>query len=161
MITVTVGSVVKGYSFHRLIKRMDGLCLNINTPVWMQIGSSIYEPRNCSFERFKPFHELNDKFRQSELIISHCAVGTLLCARKLQKKIVLLPRDPKLGEHLDSHQLEIAEKFKQLPWVFIANEENLFEVISEARAHSITPESFIPGESDMLTTNLTKALRNL
>ncbi|MGA2916372.1 MAG: glycosyltransferase [Sedimentisphaerales bacterium] len=106
MILVTVGHK----EFDRLIKKMDELVNKIDDEVVMQIGDRPkYVPKNSKCFRFLTREEIDNYYREADLIISHCSVGVLLRAQKYFKPIIVVPRQYALKEHVDDHQVEFAD----------------------------------------------------
>ena len=59
---------------------------------------------------FMPFAEMVSNFTAAELVITHAGVGSILMAVKHGHVPVVMPRLKRQGEHLDDHQLELAEQ---------------------------------------------------
>ena len=124
MILVTVGTAE--FQFNRLFKIIDELCddgiLNANEII-EQMGYTTYKPKN-----YKSFQFLeNDQFKkyidQSDFIITHSGVGTIINSLKRGKKIIVFPRLSEYGEHVDNHQEEIANIFTNSKYVLFANDK--------------------------------------
>jgi UDP-N-acetylglucosamine transferase subunit ALG13 len=102
MIFVTIGSAVKGIEFTRLIKKMDEVADRLDEEVVMQIGSVPYEPQNAKYFRYTSYQENLSYFQKG--------TGTILNALKFQIPIVVVPRRHHYGEHVDDHQVELAQR---------------------------------------------------
>lgn len=138
MILVTVGT--EKFPFDRLIKYIDSAVEKglIKTDVFIQIGKSNYIPQHCIYKTFLPFDELVDVIKKSEIVISHAAEGTLLLCISLGKIPILFPRNPNLGEHLDAHQIDSAQRFNSSGWALIVySEEQLIEAIKNYAALTV------------------------
>lgn len=139
MILVTVGMQL---SFDRLIKSMDEIALSLDMPVIAQTGLGEFNPVNMeAHDRIAP-----DKFealvKQSQLIVSHAGIGTVLTAQRFQKPILLVPRRADLGEHRNDHQLATASKLHGRPGVLVAMDEaELHERIIEGLAMENAPSA--------------------
>jgi len=48
--------------------------------------------------------------RDAEVVITHAGVGSAVTAIRAGKKPVLVPRLARFGEHVDDHQLQLAER---------------------------------------------------
>jgi len=110
MIFVTIGSAVKGIEFTRLIKKMDDIAGKIDEEVVMQIGTVPYEPQNAKYFRYASYQENLSYFQKASLVIGHGGTGTILNALKFQVPIVVVPRRHHYGEHVDDHQVELAQR---------------------------------------------------
>lgn len=109
MIFVCVGS--REYQFNRLLREIDLLIDEgkITEEVFAQIGQSDYIPQNYSFKRFLSPDEFKKYQQEANIIISHAGTGALIGALKLGKKVIAVPRLAKYGEHIDDHQIQIAQ----------------------------------------------------
>ena len=107
MIFVTVGTHYQG--FDRLIEKMDQIAAKIDEKVIMQIGYTNYKPKNAKWFKFLEYDEINNLYKEAELIVSHAGAGTLLDSLNSKKPIIIVPRLKKFGEHIDNQQIELAE----------------------------------------------------
>ena len=112
MIFVTIGSAVKGIEFTRLIKKMDEIAGMIDEEVVMQIGTVPYEPQNAKYFRYASYQENLSYFQKASLVVGHGGTGTILNALRFQVPIVVVPRRHDYGEHVDDHQMELAQQLK-------------------------------------------------
>lgn len=110
MIFVTIGSAVKGIEFTRLIKKMDDVAGKIKEEVVMQIGTVPYEPQNAKYFRYASYQENLSYFQKASLVIGHGGAGTILNALRFEIPIVVVPRRHQYGEHVDDHQMELAQQ---------------------------------------------------
>jgi len=106
MVYVTAGS--SEFDFSRLFREVDRLLnLGILDDVMAQIGSTHYEPKQCTHQRYISKDEVHDYIRRSEFIISHAGCATLNECLGLRKKLILAPRQVRFKEAPDDHQMEI------------------------------------------------------
>lgn len=134
MIFVAVGT--QKFPFNRLLKNIDDLIKNgdITEEVFAQIGNSDYVPQNYTYEKFISKEEFDRKVSESNLVITHSGVGTIISALSRHKPIIVCPRLSKYGEHVDNHQLEIARYFSKMKYILMCNEgESLLDAINLAR----------------------------
>lgn len=108
MILVVVGLM---YGFERLVKKMDDIAGNIEEDVIMQIGNTLYEPKNAKYYRFLPEKDMNSLYNDARIIVCHAGVGTILSSLIRNKSVITVPRRIKYGEHIDDHQLEMSGEF--------------------------------------------------
>ena len=141
MIFVTVGT--QKFPFERLIRAVDMLTGEntvIHEPVYMQIGTSKYIPKNCQFERYLSRASMSQKIQECFLVITHAGVGTILEAVKYGKKVLVVPRLKKYGEHVDNHQIEIAKAFECKHYLSVCTDiERLGECIIQAKNTMYAP----------------------
>lgn len=117
MILVTVGS--QKFQFNRLLKKVDELIENgtIKEEVFAQIGVSDYKPKNYKYTDFTTQDEFNKKIDEANLIITHAGTGVIVNAVKKEKKVIGIPRLAKFGEHVDDHQIQLIDEFKELNFI--------------------------------------------
>ena len=113
MIFITLGS--QKFQFNRLLKSVDDLVENgkITEPVFAQIGYSDYNPRFYEFTKFLDRDEFLRYEKNADIVITHGGTGAIIGAVKLGKKVIAIPRLAKYGEHVDNHQIQIIEQFKE------------------------------------------------
>lgn len=114
MIFVTLGS--QKFQFNRLLKSIDELVLNgdITDEVFAQIGCSDYYPLHYKYKDFLDREEFAKKQDEADIVITHGGTGAIVGALKKGKKVIAVPRLSKFGEHVDDHQLQITQQFKEL-----------------------------------------------
>jgi UDP-N-acetylglucosamine transferase subunit ALG13 len=106
MILVTVGN--HDQEFTRLIKRIEEIAPKIKEKIVVQRGYTKYEPRGCVSFEWSPL--LEDYIRKASLVVTHAGIGTTLeVIKKHKKPVIVVPRDPRIGEHINMHQMEYAE----------------------------------------------------
>ncbi len=110
MIFITLGS--QKFQFNRLLKAVDEL--NLKEEIFAQIGYSDYIPKNFKYKRFMDRNEFSSYINKSDVIITHGGTGAIMGALKKGKKVIAVPRLSEYGEHVDDHQLQIIEEFKEL-----------------------------------------------
>lgn len=117
MIFVTVGS--QKFQFNRLLEKIDELIEKgvIKEEVFAQIGVSDYVPKNYKYVDFTTQDEFNKKIDEAKLIITHAGTGVIVNAVKKGKKVIGIPRLAKYGEHVDDHQIQLIDEFKELNFI--------------------------------------------
>lgn len=137
MIFVTLGT--QKFQFDRLLKYIDEQIENgkIKEKVFAQIGNSTYQPKNYEYKDFLDKTEFNEMIKESSLIITHSGVGTIIASINENKPVIVVPRLKKHGEHVDDHQLQIAESFSQKNFVISNGEEieDLLNNIKKSKKH--------------------------
>lgn len=134
MIFVTVGS--QKFPFDRLISQMDMLVHSgeIQEEVVAQIGTSGYKPVHFSYQRFMSAEEYSRRIRECDLLITHSGVATIMEGKRNHKRVVVVPRLACFGEHVDDHQVQIADSFSEIGLIAQCRDvENLAQVIRQCR----------------------------
>lgn len=110
MIFVTLGS--QKFQFDRLLQAVDEL--KTDEEIFAQIGYSNYEPQNYEYKKFLGRDEFENVMDKADIVITHGGTGAIIGAVKKGKKVIAVPRLKKYGEHVDDHQLQLVEQFKDL-----------------------------------------------
>ena len=134
MIFVTLGS--QKFQFNRILEEIDKLIEKkiINEEVFAQTGASTYIPKEYMYKDFLTQDEFKEKMKEATLVITHAGTGAIITALKNNKKVIAIPRLAKYGEHVDDHQIQLIEEFKQLNFIEPKYEvEELKEAIDKTK----------------------------
>ena len=134
MILVTLGTQDK--PFTRLLKTIDKEIKNgnIKDKVMVQAGNTKYESSNMEIFDFKSNEELKDLISKADIVITHGGVATIIESIQKDKKIIAVARLKKYGEHVNDHQLQIIEAFKNDGYLLeLKNVKDLVDVIKKAK----------------------------
>lgn len=114
MIFITLGS--QKFQFNRLLKSVDELVATgkIKDKIFAQIGYSDYKPANYEYEQFLDREKFSQVMDKAEIVITHGGTGAIIGAIKKGKKVIAVPRLARYGEHVDDHQLQLVEQFREL-----------------------------------------------
>lgn len=137
MIFLAVGT--QKFQMNRILKKMDELIMTkeIIEPVFAQTGNSDYLPQNFEHYSFLTKQEFEQKVNECDILVTHGGVSTIMTGINYNKRIVVVPRLAKFGEHVDNHQLEIAQSFLENNFVLVCGEEDdLGKIIRESRLHA-------------------------
>ncbi len=104
-ILVTVGT--QEQEFKRLFKMIEEV--NFPAEYTMQIGSTKYE--NHQVQVVPYIEDFIGEIAKNDVIITHGGVGSILNSIKAQKKVIVVPRLQKYGEHVNDHQVEISTNY--------------------------------------------------
>ena len=74
------------------------------------------------------------QLRKSDIVISHGGTGAIISSLKQEKKVIAVPRLAKYGEHVDDHQLQILEQFKDLNLIYVCMDcSKIWEAVEAVR----------------------------
>jgi UDP-N-acetylglucosamine transferase subunit ALG13 len=157
MIFITVGT---DHPFDRLIKAVDHWAATRGRhDFYAQVGRHAWKPNFIPFVEMLPHAELLDCIHSAELIISHAGMGTILSAIKFRKKIIVLPKLAKLGEHRNDHQMATCRRLLNHSVVNIAfTESDIFQMLENPDllivpefTRSVSNNSLIDGIRNFIT----------
>lgn len=114
MIFVTLGS--QKFQFNRLLQEIDKLVRTgvITEELFAQIGYSDYLPCNYKYRNFLNRDEFLEAEAKADIVITHGGTGAIIGAVKKGKKVIAVPRLEKYGEHVDNHQIQLINQFKNM-----------------------------------------------
>lgn len=109
MIFVTVGTHEQ--QFNRLVKKVDELKRDgvIEDEVFIQTGYSTYEPEYCRWKKLISYSEMDQMYKEADIIITHGGPASFMKALELKKIPIVVPRQEKFEEHVNDHQVEFVE----------------------------------------------------
>lgn len=97
-------------------------------------------------------NEYEKYVEQADVIISHAGTGSVIPPLKKGKKVIVFPRRECYGEHLDDHQLELANIFTQNGYTLCAtNKAELQNCLSNIK-------NFVPRPFESNTRNMNKLI---
>ena len=120
--------------FTRLLKMVEDEIKKgrIHGDVIVQAGQTKYKSNYMKIFDLIPNTKFNRLIKESDLIITHGGVGSIISALKHNKKVIAVPRLSKYGEHVNDHQLEIVEEFTRLGYIKSAtNKRELTKALEE------------------------------
>lgn len=121
MIFVTVGTQLP---FDRLISAIDQWAdRHDRNDVIAQTGPTGLRPARIKAVAFMDPSTFDRHFMQASLIVAHAGMGSILGALSAAKPILIMPRKATLGEHRNDHQLATANRFRNRPGIFVADDE--------------------------------------
>lgn len=123
LIFVTVGS--RQYPFDRLFKKLDKLYEDgvLKEEMFAQIGTSSYKPKYFKYKDFISPEEFNECIEKADIVVSHGASGSIMKALNADKKVIVVTRLEKYGEHINDHQIQNNEAFRDNNYVIMADLE--------------------------------------
>lgn len=130
MIFVTVGTQVH---FDRLIQTVDKWAgLRGRSDVFAQAGPSRYRPKHIQTRRFIDPLEFRRRVESATAVIAHAGMGSIITALEFRKRIIVMPRQAKLGEQRNDHQIATAKRFAEQGRIIVAfNEQELLEKLDQ------------------------------
>lgn len=135
MIFVTLGS--QKFQFNRLLKAVDAL--ESDEEIFAQTGYSDYVPVHYASKAFLDRDEFAKIMSRTDIVITHGGTGAIMDAVKRGKKVIAVPRLASYGEHVDDHQLQIIQQFKEQNLICgLRNCDELEAALGFVRNHSFS-----------------------
>ena len=133
MILVLTG--LERFPFARLLAMVDeGLRRGLLVPpVFAQAGAGDDVPLGFPTEPRIPPERLERLIQEADLIITHAGVGSVVRSLNAGKPTIVVPRRRDLGEHIDDHQSEFADRMEKAGYVRVARtEEDFFRLLADS-----------------------------
>lgn len=113
MIFVTVGTHEQG--MESLLMELDRLIdeKEIQDEVIAQIGYSTYKPKNYKYKEMISYDEMDEMVKKASIVITHGGPGSIFHAIHNGKVPIVVPRNPKLNEHVDDHQILFTKRLDE------------------------------------------------
>jgi UDP-N-acetylglucosamine transferase subunit ALG13 len=133
------------FPFDRLVEKLERIVPPTVAVEW-QTGSTSVDARTFDSRSTIPSAEFEQILRSVDVVVAHCGTGIALAALEAGKCPVLVPRRPSHHEHVDDHQLQLAEELRSRGLAIISDVEDLSLRTLEAAARRETvvasPASF-------------------
>lgn len=107
MIFVTLGT--DEHDFKRLAEKMDEIAGETGEKVVIQLGYTRFRPKNCEWFSFATSKRIRNLFEKSDVIVTHAGAGSIIKSLKYGKTPVIVPRMKRFGEHINDHQVDLAD----------------------------------------------------
>ena len=118
---ITVGTQMP---FDRMIEAVDlWLFNNPGVKAFAQVGPGGFQPKNMDWTKFIEPTEFIKQVIKSDVLVAHAGMGSIITALQYGTPIVIIPRQEKLGEHRNNHQLATASRFTDFEGIRVANDE--------------------------------------
>ena len=131
MIFVTVGT--QRFPFDRLIRTLDELVCkkSITESIFAQIGYSNYEPAYFKAKKLLTPEEFLEYMDCASVVITHGGTSSIIHALKRRKKVLVEKKKKKYKEHIDDHQVEIAQMFYESGMIEVVDDILYLEDVVE------------------------------
>jgi UDP-N-acetylglucosamine--N-acetylmuramyl-(pentapeptide) pyrophosphoryl-undecaprenol N-acetylglucosamine transferase len=135
-VVVTLGTM-ETYGFRRLVEQLVRVLPADAETLW-QTGCTGTEGLGIDARRAVGARELEQAMREADLVVSHAGTGSALAALEAGRCPVLVPRASARGEHVDDHQVQVADELAARGLaVTAAPEELTMELLAGAAGRRI------------------------
>lgn len=119
---VTVGAQIP---FDRLIVAVDGWAAGNSAThhLYAQVGENGYRPTHMEFAELLEPPEFRKRVLWADVLVAHAGMGSILTALQFGKPILVMPRQGRLMETRNDHQIATARRFMELGKVTVAMDE--------------------------------------
>jgi UDP-N-acetylglucosamine--N-acetylmuramyl-(pentapeptide) pyrophosphoryl-undecaprenol N-acetylglucosamine transferase len=138
-VVVTLGTY-RGYDFSRLVRRLLEV-LPPETEVLWQTGDTDVSRFGIEGHYAIPEADLTEAMREADAVVAHAGVGSALAAFEVGVFPLLIPRRFALREHVDDHQVQIADELaeRELAISVDADEAGIGDLLAVAARRVVRP----------------------
>lgn len=103
--------------------------------VLIQTGEGGARPSGLNTVETLPFDRVQQLLTEADIVVCHGGTGSLITALRQGCRVIAMPRQSRLGEHYDDHQLEITEAFVSRGLIEVAHDlDGLKAALARTRA---------------------------
>jgi UDP-N-acetylglucosamine transferase subunit ALG13 len=135
MIVVTVGTHEQ--QFDRMLRAV--VALGDSEPMLVQYGTCTITDGPGEWVDFLSFDELAERAKEARVFICHAGVGSIVLARRLGHRPIIMARRPEHGEHVDEHQLQLSRRLHKAGLVTVVEDEH--ELAAAVRNPAAVPQA--------------------
>ena len=120
----------------RLLKGVLASTDILSKPIVIQYGNNSVDTQDkeCEWIKFTSMKEFETRIKEAEILILHAGAGSLIHAIQAGKIPIVMPRRAVYKEHVDDHQVELAERLAQEnKLVLVMESEDLKQAVAKAR----------------------------
>lgn len=138
MILVTVGT--EKFPFDRLMHWIEELMEAdlLGEEVVVQYGTCTALPAGSKVYRLMRESEFRALIQQARVVVAHCGEGTVLLLDSMDTPFILVPRSQRYREHVDDHQVELAQAMASMVVPIAWGPADLVRFLAEPRKVSIS-----------------------
>lgn len=125
------------FPFARAVE-MVAAALPEGVDLLLQTGHTPVLTDELPHRQWVPCDELVAAAAEADVVVTHAGVGSVLTALRLGKHPVVIPRLSELGEHVDDHQLQLAEMLAERGLATVAHLGDDLGPLLEAAARRST-----------------------
>ena len=152
MIFVTVGHQMP---FDRMVKAIDAWAgKNARDDIFAQIGDADFTPSHIQWVRTLTPVEFRQKVEESDAIVAHAGMGSILTALQHGVPILVMPRTAALMETRNDHQIATAKRFMEMGRVHVAMDEHELPAMLDQVSNLTTGEAISSQASPELISAL-------
>lgn len=149
MIFVILGTQDK--PFTRLLESLEREIKkgNIKEKIIVQAGCTKYKSKYMKIYDYLDMKTFNKYISNSDYIITHGGVGSILDSIKKYKKVLVVPRQQKYDEHENDHQIQITERFTKMGYILpCMNTKEIALKIQELK--EFKPKKFVSNNKKLI-----------
>ena len=145
MIFVALGTQDK--QFKRILELAEKL--NTSDRIVCQSGFTKYNSNKLELHEYFSNEDYVNNIKNADVVICHGGVGTILSCLSYNKKIIVVPRLKKYGEHQNDHQLQVAKVFNEKGHIVLFEDgDDINEIY--IKALEFNPKPFVSNNTNFI-----------
>lgn len=145
MILVTLGT--QKQPFTRLLEKIEKS--NITEEIIVQNGYTNFTSKKMKLLSFISYSEMEKLINEARLIITHSGTGSVIMPLMKGKKVIVCTRLQKYGEHVDDHQKQLTDVFKDKGYILELGESDDLDELLE-QVETFKPNKFISNKDEFI-----------
>lgn len=137
-----------GFGFRRAVEQLVKI-IPEGTEVLWQTGDADTSGLGIKSRTRLPSHELLSAIAESDAVVTHAGIGSIISALQAGKRPVVIPRRAKFKEHVDDHQTLIADELAQRDLVVRAEADKVQWTDLLRAASSRVATGHVPDTNDI------------
>ncbi len=138
--------------FTRLLQKIEELIDSgiITDEVVVQAGYTKYKTNKMKIFDIISREELDKLVNDSDIIISHGGIGSIIMSLEKHKKVIAVPRLHEFNEHVNNHQKQIVRQFSEKGYLIgIQSVDDLSEALEEIK--TFKPKEYKKNNENIIT----------
>lgn len=125
MVFVSVGT--QKQQFTRIFKLVENSNVLDKEEIVAQTGNTKFESKKIQMLPSIDVDKFSEYIKKADIVICHGGVGTIFNALENNKKILVVPRLEKYKEHINDHQLEVANELEKEGYIIVYEDGKEFD----------------------------------
>lgn len=140
MVFVSVGT--QKQQFTRIFKLVDNSNVLDKEEIVAQTGNTKFESKKIQMLPSIDVDKFSEYIKKADIVICHGGVGTIFNALENNKKILVVPRLEKYKEHINDHQLEVANELEKEGYIIVYEDGKEFDFYVK-RLKEFNPKKYV------------------
>lgn len=143
MVFVSVGT--QKQQFTRIFELVENSKLLDKEKIVAQTGNTKFESKKIQMLPSIEVDKFSEYIKKADIVICHGGVGTIFNALENCKKVLVVPRLEKYKEHINDHQIEVANELEKQGYVLVYEDEKEFDLYVK-KLIEFTPKKYVQDE---------------
>ena len=143
MVFVSVGT--QKQQFTRIFELVEKSKVLDKEEIVAQTGNTKFESKKIKMLPSIDVDKFSEYIKKADIVICHGGVGTIFNALENGKKILVVPRLEKYKEHVNDHQLEVANELEKQGYILVYEDGKEFDLYVK-KLKEFIPKKYVQDE---------------